>query len=169
MFQYIKFLQDKIKKGEIPIADLSSKSYSELHQAWETWAKTEEGIKFKIVKKPKATPINDKYGKLIFEYYSYMLKHFPRCQYFFPSGVRRYILRNDQHLTGRHLLRIVKQLDKTLWLHLFRKGKGSEVAKKYGRTLDSAFQVKETLDLERTETALRYIEENVPKLETGET
>jgi hypothetical protein len=38
-----------------------------------------------------------------------------------------------------------------------------------GRTLDSAFAVKETLDLERIETAMRYIEEFVPKLETGET
>ena len=44
----------------------------------------------------------------------------------------------------------------------------SEVARKFGRTLESVFNVKETLDLERQETALHYIEENVPKLEVGE-
>ena len=42
------------------------------------------------------------------------------------------------------------------------------MARKYGRTLDSAYKVKETLDLARTETVLRYIEQFVPKLETGE-
>jgi predicted phosphoadenosine phosphosulfate sulfurtransferase len=80
-----------------------------------------------------------------------------------------YKVYNDKALSGRQLLRVIKDLDPNVWLHLFRKLKGSEVARKYGRTLDSAYQVKTTLDLERTETALRYIEEFVPKLETGET
>ncbi len=74
----------------------------------------------------------------------------------------------DKPLSGRQILNILKELDTSVWCHLFRKQKGSEIAQKYGRTLESVFMVKDTLDLSRVETAMHYIEENAPKLETGE-
>jgi integrase len=165
-FQYLKYLKKQNSH------DLLNKSLPELQEQHKVWNETTEGTKYKTVRRPKQTPVTDKYAKLIIAYLAYMAEHYPATKYVFPSGKivfgETYVIHKDRALSGRQLLNIIKHLDPNVWLHLFRKGKGSEVARKYGRTLDSAFQVKQTLDLERTETALRYIEEFVPKLETGE-
>jgi hypothetical protein len=63
----------------------------------------------------------------------------------------------DQHLSGRQLLRLIKPLNPEAWLHLFRETKGAEIAKDKGRTLDAVYAVRETLDLENEETAYRYV------------
>ena len=166
-FQYLKFLERQGKP------ELLNKPLPILQQEYKDWNKTTEGSRLKKYRRPKQTPLSDKYAKLIFDYYHFMQENYPSARFLFPSGNNvfdtSYIVKDDKALCGRQLLRIVKELDPTVWMHLFRKLKGSEVARKYGRTIDSAFQVKTTLDLERTETALRYIEEFVPKLETGET
>jgi integrase len=167
LFQYFEYLK---KQGN---PELLNKPLPILQQEHKLWNQTPQGSRLKKVRRPKQTPVTDKYAKLILQYLSYMQTYYPQSKFLFPSGVclwgGNYIIRKDKAVSGRHLLRIVKELDPNIWMHLFRKNKGSEVARKYGRTLDSAYQVKTTLDLERTETALRYIEEFVPKLETGET
>jgi hypothetical protein len=61
-------------------------------------------------------------------------------------------------------LEIVQDIEPNFWMHLHRKKRGSEVAMKYGRTLDSVFAVKNELDLERVETAqASYIDDLIPK------
>ena len=167
LFQYIEFLE---KKGD---PELLNKTLPILRKEHKLWNETPAGYRDKKVRRPKQTPITDKYAKLILNYFRYMQQNYPTANFLFPSGVclfdGTYIIRKaNKAVSGRHILRIIKELDPNVWMHLFRKLKGSEVARKYGRTLDSAYQVKTTLDLERTETALRYIEEFVPKLETGE-
>lgn len=166
LHQYIEYL----KKKNDP--DLLNKTLTQLEAEWREWTLTEDGYKLKNTKKPKVTPLTDKYAKLVFNYYNFMKNNYPTAKFMFPSGKTlfgtNYIIFPDKNLSGRQILNLIKDLDSTVWTHLFRKGKGSEVARKYGRTLESVFMVKETLDLERQETALRYIEENVPKLETGE-
>jgi integrase len=166
--QYIKFLE---KQGN---PDLLNKPLPVLQQERKEWNKTPEGIRKKAPRRPKQAPLTDKYVKLIVAYFEYMQTKFPKSRFLFPSGyslfgTETYIVDNDRALSGRQILNIVKELDPTTWTHLYRKLKGSEVARKYGRTLDSAFQVKTTLDLERIETALSYVEEFAPKFETGET
>jgi hypothetical protein len=167
LFQYLEFLR---KKGD---PELLNKPYPVLQQEHKLWNQTKEGSRLKRYIRQKQTPTSDKYAMLIIDYYNYLQAAYPTAKFFFPSGKSlfgyEYLINKDKALTGRQILNIIKQLDPNVWMHLFRKNKGSEVARKYGRTLDSAFQVKETLDLERTETALRYIEEFVPKVETGET
>ena len=70
---------------------------------------------------------------------------------------------NNNHLQGQSLLLIVKSLDPTLWIHLFRELKGGTIAKAHGRTIESVYAVKDALDLEREDTAWRYIKRSVPK------
>jgi len=60
-------------------------------------------------------------------------------------------------------LLIVKSLNSNLWMHLFRELKGGDIAKKYGRTIESVYAVKDALDLEREDTAWHYIKRSVPK------
>jgi integrase len=167
LFQYFEFLK---KQGN---PELLNKPLPILQQEHKKWNLTPEGTRLKQTKRPKQTPITDKYAKLIMTYFKYMKTTYPNSRFLFPSGREVfgscYVIDNNRPLSGRQILNVVKQLDPATWVHLYRKLKGSEVARKYGRTLDSAYQVKTTLDLERTETALRYIEEFVPKLETGET
>ena len=68
-----------------------------------------------------------------------------------------YKIIGDKHLSGSHLLELVKQLDPTVWLHLFRETKGSEIAKRLGHTLTAIYAVKDVLDLEKESTAYRYV------------
>lgn len=172
--QFIEYLK---RIGDL---SLPSKTYSEIESEWKEWTKTPEGINTKIVKRPKMTPLTDKYALLILDYFQYVQKHFPASKFLFPSGkalfgncnltkgCADYMIFPDKALSGRQILNIIKELDTQVWTHLFRKQKGTETAKKYGRTLEAVFMVKDTLDLSRTETAMHYIEENAPKLETGE-
>jgi integrase len=163
--QYLKFLR---KQGD---PQLLNKPLPELEAEWREWTKTELGYRVKKDKKPKGTPLSDKYAKIVLEYYEFVREKYPESKFLFPSGkdvFGSYMIYPDKALSGRQMLAIVSELNPDLWLHLLRKKKGSEVARKYGRTLESVFMVKETLDLEREETAYKYIEEFVPKIETGE-
>lgn len=166
LFQYLRFLEKQCKP------ELLNKPLPILQQEHKDWNNTTEGYRIKRPRKPKNTPLTDKYAKLILDYVLFMRRTYPSAKFLFPSGKTvfgsTYIINNDKALSGRQILNIVEELDPDIWMHLYRKLKGSQVARKYGRTLDSAYQVKTTLDLERTETALRYIEEFVPKTETGE-
>lgn len=167
LFQYFQFLK---KRGD---PELLNKPLPILEQECKDWNKTKEGSRLKKYNRQKQTPITDKFARFIIDYFEYVREAYPTAKFLFPSGKTlfgtTYLVNAEKALSGRQILNIVKELDSNVWMHLFRKNKGSEVARKYGRTLDSAVMVKSTLDLERTETALRYIEEFVPKLETGET
>jgi predicted phosphoadenosine phosphosulfate sulfurtransferase len=55
------------------------------------------------------------------------------------------------------LLNTVKKLDPNVWMHLFRELKGGNVAKRYGRNLQSVYAVKDALDLENEQTAYNYV------------
>ena len=79
----------------------------------------------------------------------------------FPSGKtvfgETYILYPEKHLTGRRMLSLIKPLNPTAWMHLFRETRGAEVARDKGRSLDSVFAVRDSLDLENEATAYRYV------------
>ena len=54
----------------------------------------------------------------------------------------------DEHLSGsQHLGGILRPLDPTAWLYLFREGKGAEAAKAHCRTLTSIYKVKDIPDV----------------------
>lgn len=145
----------------------------QIRKAWHEWQNTEQGYRIKKPRRPKATPLTDKYAQLIYEYYLHMQTKKKDAKFLFPSGKtvfgQSYLYNLDAALTGRQLYNIVKELNPQAWMHLFRKAKGEATARKYGRTLESVFMVKDTLDLSNDQTALHYVEQAVPKIETGET
>ena len=68
-----------------------------------------------------------------------------------------YFVIEDKHLSGRQLLRLIKPLAPTMWLHLLREGKGAEISRDKGMNITAVTEVKNMLDLENEETAWRYV------------
>jgi hypothetical protein len=138
-----------------------SKPLPELEAAWKQWQDTEEGQRLKTEERTKRVSLDDRYAKLIVEYLGYLEKSLSAVKLVFPSGVcyfgQTYTLNQDEHLSGRQLLRLIKPLNYEAWLHLFRETKGAEIAKKQGNTITGVYEVRDSLDLEREETAYRYV------------
>ena len=57
--------------------------------------------------------------------------------------------------------RVVVSASEEAWPHLFRETVGARVVKRHGQTIVSLFAVKRRLDLERLDTAMRYIDRYV--------
>lgn len=154
LFQYLAFLE-KTDPNAL------QKPYAQLKQEWKLWTKTEQGYRVKEDRRTKSVSIQDTYAKLILQYLAFLNVKYPNAKYVFPSGVevfgQRYMIFENEHLSGRQLLRLIKPLSPTAWLHLFRETKGAEIAKAEGRTLKAVYEVRETLDLENEETAYRYV------------
>jgi len=118
--------------------------------------------------------IEDKYAKYILNYLQFLSIHYPESEYLFPSGVElfgsgEYVLKGKKPLTGSQLLRIVKPLNPSAWLHLFRETKGAEIAKRFGRTITAISEVRESLDLEEESTAYHYVRRYAAKKQETET
>lgn len=160
LFQYFGYCKKLIKLGKLPSNYLENKTYTELFSEWQTWTTTKEGFRVKTEERTKKLSVKDQYAKMIIEYWEYMKANHPGAAYLFASCQyafgNMYSVSYDSHLSGRHLLRIIKPLNPNAWLHLFRETKGAELAKEYGNNLTGITQVKETLDLEKEETAYRY-------------
>lgn len=135
-------------------------TYPELKVRWAAWKKTEEGIIRRDERIDKKVALTDKYAQHITAYLDYLVTKYPKAVYLFPRGkaiFTNYMVIEDQHISGRQVLRIVKTLDPTTWCHLFRDGKGAEIARDIPNKLLAVFQVKATLDLENEETAYVYV------------
>lgn len=114
----------------------------------------------------KRYPLESHYAKHILEYWEWMKRHHPECKFLFPAsrvvfGVN-YHLSRDRHLSGRQVLRVIKDLNPNAWCHLFRETRGAEVVKRDERDkgqadLFTVYKVKQALDLEREATAWNYI------------
>jgi integrase len=184
LFQYIDFLLNKIKKGEITRLEFEAKTQGQLIAEWQQWRLTDEGVRIKTKKALhgiKQTSKKAIFIPPIIEYFNFIKNlHLTDdegkevlCRYLFPEGresftsdsLTGYIYNPDNHLNSKHLLKIAQDIDSNFWIHLARKRRGSDVAIKYGRTIESIEHVRSALDLERKDTALSYIEESVVKME----
>jgi len=133
-------------------------------------------ITFTVVKKRKkkvlATrrtkkfPLSSLHAQHIIEHWNHMKKLHPECRYLFPSTTSVFGLglafHKDKHLSGRQILRIIKQLNPEAWCHLFRETRGAEVVRSDEKRLGEAsimtvYRVQRALDLERETTAWNYI------------
>jgi len=127
-------------------------------------------ITFTVVKKRKKTvfakrrekqiPLMDDYAKHVFEYSQYMNMNHAYCKYLFPSvksvfGVALSFSK-DEHLSGRQILRIIKQLNPQGWCHLFRETVGANIVRN-DPTIMAPFKVMRRLDLESHQTAFIYM------------
>lgn len=111
----------------------------------------------------KAIPLNDPYAKPVLDYYTHMMDAHPDCLYLFPST--RYSNLNysvtidpEKPLDRTTVWRVVISAGEETWPHLFRETVGARVVNRYGDTINGLFAVKRRLDLERLETAMRYVE-----------
>ncbi len=154
LFQYLKYL----RKND---PEALNKPYPVLLAEWRVWRETELGFKVKEEKRTKSVKLTDRYAKHIVAYKDYMQREYEDVVFLFPSGHSvfgdAYTVHVDKHLTGRHLLNIVKQLNRRAWLHLFRETKGAEISRDLGHTITAVTQVRDMLDLEKETTAWNYV------------
>ena len=111
----------------------------------------------------KVIPLGDPYVKPVLEYYRHMVEHHPDVEYLFPST--RYsnldhtvALNPGKHMSRWTVRRVVVAAGEETWPHLFRETVGARVVERYGDSVNALFAVKRRLDLERLETAMRYVE-----------
>jgi integrase len=126
LFQYLKFL----RKND-PSA--LNKPLTQIELEWKDWTKTSYGYRVKEEKRVKSVDVTDKYAQVILEYLEFLEREYPEVKYLFPSGKSVFgdssMVFENEHLSGRQLLNLVKPLNPDVWLHLFRETKGAEVAK----------------------------------------
>lgn len=167
LFQYLRYLQ-KTDPEQL------KKPLPEIQTAWRQWQETEQGHRTKTSTSLQSIALDDKYAHYILDYLQYLREKYPDAKFLFPSGLSvfgtsyPYLVFPDRSLSGRQLLRIIKQLNPDAWTHLFRYTKGCEVAREHGRTIDSVHYVRDTLDLENEATAWIYVRRSVPARMTKE-
>ena len=134
-------------------------------------------ITFTVVKKRKKNVLatrrtkrfhsESRYAQYILEYHKYMKEFHPHSKHLFPSTHSVFghalAISHDKHLSGRQILRIIKQLNPKAWCHLFRETRGAEVVRADEKRLGEAsiltvYRVKRALDLETVQTAWSYID-----------
>jgi len=167
LFQYMQWCEKHDPEA------LKTLTNEELKQRWREWQQTEEGHKVKNAESLMSISIDDKYAAFILNYLAYIDANCKESKFLFPSGLTvfgdTYVIYPDQHISGSQILRILKPLNLSAWAHLFRETKGAEVARKFGRTLNSIYEVKEALDLENESTAWNYVKRFVAKKQEKET
>jgi Site-specific recombinase XerD len=129
-------------------------------------------ITFSVVKKrkkqslttrrEKQIPLADPLVPPILEYREWMNKNvgdavewlFPRTHY---SPSFETLTFDRTHLSTRQFLRIVQKYNPNIWCHLFRETAGADIVRE-DKTIMAVWKVKKRLDLEKTETAWRYMD-----------
>ncbi len=113
----------------------------------------------------KKFPISSRYAQHILNYRKYLKEHYPKTKYLFPSirsvfGMTLAVSDTD-HLSGRQVLNLIKELNPNGWCHLFRETRGAEIVKKDEEqkqlSIFTVYRGQQGLDLERETTAWHYI------------
>jgi hypothetical protein len=152
MAQFLKYLE-KTNPSAL------GKPYTELLTDWKEWRQTSVGTRIKHDRRTKSVSLEDKYALMILEYVIYMKAHYPTCTYVFPSGKcffgDTYLLDETRGLSGSQLLKILKALAPTTWLHLWRELIGKEICEE-DSSITAISKVQTALDLEESSTAWLY-------------
>lgn len=129
-------------------------------------------ITFSVVKKrkeqklttqrEKQIPLTDPLVPPILEYREWMNKNlgnqiewlFPTTHYSPYLGTLTF---NRTHLSTRQFLRIVQKYNQDVWCHLFRETVGADIVRS-DKSIMAVWKIKKRLDLEKTETAWRYMD-----------
>ncbi len=111
----------------------------------------------------KKLPLQDPYTKPIIEYINHMKKQYPDTLYLYPSTrysnlTNTVTINPEKPLSRTTIWRIVTSASPDIWTHLFRETMGARTVQRYGDTINGLFAVKRRLDLERLDTAMRYVE-----------
>jgi len=114
------------------------------------------------VRREKQIPLTDPLSGPILEYKEWMNKNvgdtvewlFPRTHY---SPSFDTLTFDRTHLSTRQFLRIVQKYNPDVWCHLFRETVGADIVRE-DKSIMAVWKVKKRLDLEKTETAWRYMD-----------
>lgn len=113
-------------------------------------------------RREKQIPLTDPLVAPILEYKEWMQQNvgdaipwlFPRTHYTPSFGT---LTLDKTHLSTRQFLRIVQKYNPNVWCHLFRETVGADIVRE-DKTIMAVWKVKKRLDLEKTETAWRYMD-----------
>jgi len=108
----------------------------------------------------KSIPLTDPLTRPILEYIDYLNNLNARPKFFFPRLKslfgQSYILLASEHIQGRQIFNLVRNLTEAAWPHLFRETVASDVVKQ-DPTIIAAFKVQRRLDLESVNTGFNYL------------
>jgi len=114
-------------------------------------------------RRTKAVPVTDPYTEPIIRYHGYMVSRYPDCRYLFPTTTYsnltgQVIIDNSRHLHVTSIWRRVVLHGPETWTHLYRETQGAKVVRAQRNQIAGLFAVKQRLDLERLDTAMRYVQ-----------
>lgn len=100
------------------------------------------------------------------EYLAYLDQKYSTCKFVYPRAHcifgSIYVIDENKHATGQEIWRIIKTLNPNDWPHQHRERRAVKVirtaeAKRGQADLNTVYQVRDVLDLERETTAYNYI------------
>jgi integrase len=114
------------------------------------------------LRREKQIPLSDPLTAHILKYLEWMKQNigdqiewlFPRTHFSLFTSTLTF---DKKALTTRQMLRIVQKYNANIWCHLYRETAGAEIVKA-DPTVMAVWKVKKRLDLEKTETAFRYMD-----------
>ena len=115
------------------------------------------------LRRTKDIPLSNPYTEPIITYHDYMVANHIDCRYFFPSTrysnfTGQVIVAVDSHLHRVSVWRRVTLHGPGTWTHLYRETQGAMVVRAQGNQIAGLFAVKQRLDLEDLNTAMRYVQ-----------
>ena len=186
---------DKIKntyfrlrsKALISLFDMTGKRRIEVSRLRQDDAKIKDSylrVNFTIAKtrtkktgtgRAKLLLLKDQRTQHILEYVNWMRANHFECRYLFPRTHNIFgvdlVFYPDEHISGRHILRLIHDLDPEVWCHLFREKRGATIVRE-DPTIMAPFKVMIGLDLKTFEVAFnymrRYAEEKIGSFEQEE-
>ena len=114
-------------------------------------------------RRTKAVSLTDPYTEPVTRYYHYMLENHPDCPYLFPTTTLsnltgQVIIRPETHLNRESIWRRVTLHGPETWTHLYRETQGARIVRSQNNQIAALFAVKQRLDLEKLDTAMKYIQ-----------
>ena len=114
------------------------------------------------LRREKQIPLTDPFTSHILKYQEWMRNNIGnQIEWFYPrthfSPFTNTLTLDKKPLTTRQMLRIVQKYNANIWCHLYRETAGAEIVKA-DPTVMAVWKVKKRLDLEKTETAWRYMD-----------
>lgn len=107
-----------------------------------------------------------KWATMIQNYLTYLEQHYPNYKFVYPKAHslfgEAYLIDESKHADGQQIWRIIKTLNPNDWPHQHRERRAVKVIRsaetKRGQAdLNTVYQVRDVLDLERETTAYNYI------------
>ncbi len=152
----------RVEVARLEMGDLETCENGDLNITFTVAKKRKKEASQIALQRTKTLPAGDPYTEAVKEYYGYMKKNHPASRWLFPARVVTFstkVFDYNRHISGRTILRIVKELNPQAWVHLYRETIGARIVDKFP-TLDGMFMVANRLDI-TFQTAMHYFQRHV--------